>query len=492
MSIRARREQPTARHIPKEQTPVVIETSSQTTAREPNPIETLRLRLRGELIQPGDETYDAARTVYWSHVDQFPALIVRAADEIDVIAAVDYARETGTPLSVRSGGHSFAGLGLVDDGIVVDLSGLKAMRIDPVRRTARVQPGLTWGEYADQAQAYGLATTSGDVHSVGIGGLTTGGGVGWMVRKYGLTIDHLLSVDIVTAEGRLVRASADEHPDLFWAVRGGGSNFGIITSFEFRLEPAGTILGGGIFYQADDPDNAAAIIRRAADYAAQAPDELTTMVMVMHAPPLPFIPEEQVGKLSVLVAFCYVGDLAEGERVVAPLRTLGTPIAELVGPMPYPGMFDLTRDLSVPGKRLAMRALYMPSLEDGAIETIVRHSAQATAPFAMAQLRVLGGKMARIPQETTAFGHRDKPFMLAVVAEWEDPADDARQQTWTLQFFEELQPYADGVYVNFIQYEGEARVHDAYKAATYERLAAIKAQYDPTNLFRRNQNIKPA
>ena len=468
---------------------MVIELSYPQTIPGPDPIDTLRARLRGELIQPGDEKYDAARTVYWSHVDRRPALIVQAVYEIDVIAAVDYARETGTPIAARSGGHSFAGLGLVDGGIVVDLSGMKSMRIDPVRRTARVQPGLTWGEYAEQAQPYGLATTSGDVHSVGVGGLTTGGGVGWMVRKYGLTIDHLLSVDIVTASGRLVRASADEHADLFWAVRGGGGNFGIITSFEFRLEPAGTILGGGIFYEATEAES---IIRRAADYAAQAPDELTVMVMVMHLPDLPIFPPERVGEFTVLVALCYAGDLAEGERVIEPLRTLGTPIVEMIGPMPYPGMFDLTRDLTVPGKRLAMRATYLASLEDDAIETVVRHSAQATAPFAMAQLRVLGGKMARIPQETTAFGHRDKPFMLAVVAEWEDPTDDERQQAWTTRFYEELQPHAAGVYVNFIQDEGENRVRDAYKASTYERLAAVKGKYDPTNLFRQNQNIKPA
>ena len=469
---------------------MVTELTGPQTERVPDPIETLRLRLRGDLIQPGDESYAAARTVYWSHVDRHPALIVRAEDEIDVIAAVDYARETGAPIAVRSGGHSFAGFGMVDGGIVVDLSGMKSMRIDPVRRTARVQPGLTWGEYAEQAQAYGLATTSGDVHSVGVGGLTVGGGVGWMVRKYGLTVDHLLSVDIVTADGRLLRASADEHPDLFWAVRGGGSNFGIITSLEFRLELAGTILGGGVFYPATD---AATIIRAAADYAAQAPDELTTMVFVLHAPPLPFIPEDHVGELSVLVAFCYVGDLAEGERVVAPLRTLGEPIADMVMPMPYPGMFDLTRDLAVPGRRLALRSMYLETLEDEAIETIVTHSEQAATPFdTLAQLRVLGGKMARIPQESTAFGHRDKPFMLSVIAEWDDAAEDGRNQAWATRFYEALRPHADGVYVNFVQNEGEARVRDAYKPAAFERLAAVKAQYDPTNLFRQNQNIKPA
>ncbi len=449
----------------------------------------LRARLRGSLTTPGDAGYDAARAVYWSTFDRRPALVVRAADEIDVMAAVDYARETGTPLAVRSGGHGFAGHGLVDGGIVVDLSGLKALRIDPVRRTARVQPGVTWLEYAEQAQVHGLATTSGDVGSVGVGGLTVGGGVGWMVRKYGLTIDHLLSVDIVTADGNLRRASETEHPDLFWAVRGGGGNFGIITALEFRLEPAGLVLGGGIFYEAT---NAPEIIRTAANYAAQAPDELTVMVMVMRAPALPFIPAERVDELVVLVALCYAGDLAEGERVVAPLRDLGTPVAELIGPMPYPGMFALTADIAKPGHRLAVRSMYLNDVDSEVAETIAAHCEQMRAPFAMAQLRVLGGAMARVPAGSTAFGHRDKPFMLSAITEWDDPAEDERQQAWAQQFFDALRDRAAGVYVNFLQDEGEARVREAYRAGVFQRLAAVKAQYDPANLFRSNQNIKPA
>jgi FAD/FMN-containing dehydrogenase len=452
-------------------------------------ISNLRVRLRGELIQPGHEAYDAARTVHWGSVDRRPALIVRAEDEVDVIAAVEYAQATGTPISVRSGGHGFAGHGLVDGGITVDMSRMKSMRIDPVRRTARVQPGLTWEEYAAQAQAYGLATTSGDVGTVGVGGLTVGGGIGWMVRKYGLTIDHLLAIDIVTADGRLLRASADEHPDLFWAVRGGGGNFGIITSLEFKLQPAGTILGGGIFYPATD---ARRIIRAAAEYAAQAPDELTVMVFVMDAPPLPFIPAERVGERAVLVALCYVGDLAEGERVIAPLRALDEPIAEMVGPMPYPGMFDLTRDIAVPGRRLALRSTYLDSLDDEVVEAIVTHTNREVSPFTdFVQLRVLGGAMARVPAEATAFGHRDKQFMLSAIAEWDDPAEDERQHAWAAAFFEAVRPHAAGVYVNFLQDEGEARIREAYRQTTFERLAAVKAQYDPTNLFRQNQNILP-
>lgn len=467
---------------------MVAEFSGTRVLGEHSAIDRLRLRLRGELIQPDSDTYETARTLYWATYDRRPSLIVQAEDEIDVIAAVDYARETGTPLAVRSGGHGFAGHAMVEGGIVVDLSRMRSIRIDPVARTARVQPGLTWKEYGEAAQAHGLATTSGDVGSVGVGGLTVGGGVGWMVRKYGLTIDHLLSFDIVTADGRLLRASKDEHADLFWAVRGGGGNFGIITSLEFRLQPAGMVLGGGVFYSGKDAER---IIREAAAYAAQAPDELTVMVMVMNAPPAPFIPAERVGELSVLVALCYVGGHAEGERVIAPLRNLGEPIAELIGPMPYPGMFALTEDLAKPGKRLAVRSAYLNEVTDETAEAIVRHMRRSAAPFAMAQLRVLGGAMARVPASETAFGHRDKQFMLSAITEWLDPAEDEWQLYWVERFYGAFKPQAAGVYVNFLQDEGEARIRDAYKPAVHQRLAAVKASYDPANFFRRNQNIKP-
>ena len=266
-------------------------------------------RLRGALYQPGDAGFEAAGQIWNGAGQRRPALIVRCADEFDVIAAVQFAREHALPIAVKSGGHSMAGHSSVEGGIVIDLSALKSLRIDPVRRVARVQPGVTWGEYAAAAQAHGLATTSGDVATVGVGGLTLGGGIGWMVRKYGLTIDHLLAIDLVTADGRLLRASAEEHADLFWAVRGGGGNFGIATAFEFRLEPAGTILGGAVFYSAE---NAEQILREATAYAAEAPDELTVMIFVTPAPPAPFIPAGRVGELVVLIGICYAGDPAEG------------------------------------------------------------------------------------------------------------------------------------------------------------------------------------
>ena len=452
-------------------------------------VEELRTSLRGDLLVPGDEDYDSTRTIWNGAFQRRPALIVRCADEFDVIAAVRFARAQGVPLAVRSGGPSMAGHSSVEGGLVVDLTGMKALRIDPVRRVARAQPGLTWGEYAQQAQAYGLATTSGDVATVGIGGLTLGGGIGWMVRKYGLTIDHLLAVELVTADGRFLRASADEHPDLFWALRGGGGNFGIATAFEFRLEPAGTILGGAVFYSAAE---AVPVLRAAVDYAAQAPDELTVMIFLMPAPPAPFIPAERVGELSVAIGICYAGDLAEGERVVAPLRSLGTPIADIVGPMPYPGMFALADVATIKGEHHDIRSMYVRTLDDTTIETIVEHSRRGTADYPRAQIRVLGGAMARVPAGETAFAHRDKPFMFTILSSAPDAAGRERLRPWVEDFWRAMQPRGDGVYVNFLVDEGEARVREAYREATLARLAAVKRRYDPDNVFQRNQNIRPA
>jgi len=452
-------------------------------------VEELRFRFRGEVICPGDEGYESGRHVWNGSFDRRPALIVRPADEVDVINAVRFARERGLTPAVRGGGHSVAGHSTCDGGIVVDLSAMNSVRIDPERRIARVQAGATWGEYAEQAQVYGLATSSGDTASVGVGGLTLGGGIGWMVRKQGLAIDNLLSVEVVTADGRLLRASVDENPDLFWALRGGGGNFGIATSFEFRLHPAGMVLGGAVFYPADD---AAGILRAFADYAVDAPDELTAMALVVPQPPLPFLPAETVGRLVVAIAVCYTGDLVEGERVVASLRALGAPIGDVIMPMPYPAIFQLTEHVTVKGKQFAGQATYLDSLQDDVIDTIVTHSRRMTAPEALVQIRMLGGAMARVPQEATAFGYREKPFLLLIASQWEDPADADREQAWTEEFWNAIRSRGAGVYVNFVGDEGQDRVREAYKPATYERLAAVKRRYDPTNLFSLNQNIRPA
>jgi FAD/FMN-containing dehydrogenase len=451
-------------------------------------IENLKARVRGAVIVAGDTEYDSARGVWHGSFDRRPTVIVRCADEYDVIAAVHFAREHELTIAVRSGGHSFAGHGTVDGGLVIDLSAMNGIKIDPERRIARVQPGVTWGEYAEAAQAHGLATSSGEVRTVGVGGLTLGGGIGWMVRKQGLTIDNLLSVELVTGDGRRVRASKQENPDLFWALRGGGGNFGVATAFEFRLHPVGTVLGGAVAYPARDAER---IMRAAIDYAAAAPDELTVMVNLMSAPPAPFIPADWHGELVVVIGVCYVGDLAEGERVVAPLRTLGTPVADIIAPMPYPAIYAPTEEATVQGLEHELRSLFLNTASDDVIKTIVDYARRKPSPLSPVQFRVLGGAMARVPAEETAFAHRDKPFMLLIANTWMDPADSERQRAWVQEFYAAMRPYADGVYSNFLADEGEARVREAYTASTLKRLAAIKRQYDPHNNFQVNQNIKP-
>ena len=304
----------------------------------------LEERVRGRIIRPSDEEYEQARVIHNAAYQRYPRLIVQPADVGDVIAAVQFAREQGLPLAVRSGGHSVSGLSS-SDGVVVDFSGMKTITIDPERRTARVEPGATWGEVTDAAHEHGLAIPAGDTGTVGVGGLTTGGGIGWLARKHGLTIDSLLAAEIVTADGRFLRVSADEHPDLFWAVRGGGGNFGIVTAFEFQTHPVGMVVGGAIFYDAADGE---AVLRGYADYARNAPDELTTIVFMMHAPPLPFIPSEKHGTLVIALGLVYAGDLEEGQRVVQPLRELATPIVDMTGPMPYPAIYALTAEAGTP------------------------------------------------------------------------------------------------------------------------------------------------
>ncbi|MBV9355081.1 MAG: FAD-dependent oxidoreductase, partial [Chloroflexi bacterium] len=387
-------------------------------------IQDLEAHLLGQLIRPAHDDYDAARLTWNRTIDRYPALIVRAADAADVIRAVSFAAEYDVPLAVRSGGHSMAGDGSVDGGLVLDLGRMHGLSIDPARRVAWAQPGLTWGQYAERANTYGLATSAGDTASVGLGGLTLGGGIGWMVRKDGLTIDNLLSVELVTADGRLVRASEDEHPELFWALRGGGGNFGVATAFQFRLRPAGTILGGAVVYPATR-----AVLRGWADYAAQAPDELTSMAFIMPAPPAPFIPTEQVGKLVAVLGVCYVGDLEVGQQVVEPLRRLGKPIVDIRGPMPYPAVFALTEEAGRPGSH-AVRSGYLQALEDDTLEAIVEQTARMPVPGGLVQLRALGGAMARVPVEATAFAHRDKPFMATVIGSVLEPADAGRQRGW--------------------------------------------------------------
>jgi FAD/FMN-containing dehydrogenase len=442
--------------------------------------------LNGSVVLPEDEGYERARQVHQAAVDRRPSLVVRAADAADVARTVLYARDAGLELAVRSGGHSLAGHGTTDGGIVLDLGDMKGLHIDPERRLAWAQPGITAGEYTAAAAAHGLATPFGDTASVGLAGLTLGGGIGFLVRKYGLTIDALVSVDLVTADGRFVTASENEHADLFWAIRGGGGNFGVVTRFQFRLFPVDMVLGGALVLPATRD-----VLRGVAQAAASAPEELTTITMVMPAPPAPFVPEEHQGTMSVFILFVYAGDPADGERAIAPFRAVATPLGEAVMPMPYPGIYEFTKGVEQRSAAVH-RSLFLDTLDDAAVDTIFERMAAPSSPRTMAQIRVLGGAMAEVSPTATAFAHRGAPLMVIVVAGFEDPAEKPVHEAWAQAFIDELRPNAVGVYSNFLEDEGDERIREAYPGLTYQRLSYVKREYDPRNLFRLNQNIRPA
>jgi len=363
---------------------------------------------------------------------------------------------------------------------------MKGLHIDPARRLAWAQAGLRAGEYTAAAAEHGLATPFGDTGGVGIGGLTLGGGIGWLARKYGLAIDALVSVEIVTADGRIVVASATEDPDLFWAVRGGGGNFGVVTRFQFRLFPVSMILGGALFLPPTRE-----VLRGLEAIAASAPESLTTIASLMPAPPAPFIPEAVQGQLTLAVMFVYDGDPEAGQRALDPFRALATPLAEVVMPMPYVGMYEMLKaaEQRAPASH---RSLFLDTLDDDTIDEILDRMSEPSSPLAMTQIRILGGAMARVPGDATAFAHRDAKVMVVLITPFEDAAEAPIHAAWTHEYFEALRPRATGVYSNFLEAEGEDRIREAYPAATYRRLAEIKRRYDPTNLFRLNQNIAPA
>jgi FAD/FMN-containing dehydrogenase len=442
--------------------------------------------LAGTVIRPEDPAYETARLVHNAVYDKRPSLIVRAASSADVARTVIFAREHGLEIAVRGGSHSLAGHSTTEGGIVLDLGAMKGLHIDAERRLAWAQPGLTAGEYTAAAAAHGLATPFGDTGSVGIGGLTLGGGIGWLVRKYGLTIDALVSVDVVTADGRLVTASADEHSELFWAVRGGGGNFGVVTRFQFRLYPIEqTLLGAMLLPPTRE------VLQSLVPIAASAPDELTTISFLMSAPPAPFVPEALVGQPVLAIMFVYAGDPADGFAAIAPFKEVATPLAEMAAPLPYPVIYEFAKGGEERGPSV-IRSLFLDTLDDDAIDTILAFTATPSSPHAMTQIRVLGGAASRVPASETAFAHRAATVLVALITPFEDVAETATHEAWTAAYFEALRPAASGVYSNFLANEGAARVHEAYPGGTYQRLAQVKRQYDPANLFHLNQNIRPA
>lgn len=447
--------------------------------------------LRGELIRPGDEGYEEARAIWNGIHDRRPALVVRCAGVADVLRAVEFARSEELQVAVRSGSHSIPGFSTCDGGLVIDLSPMKGVQIDPDAQTARAQPGLTWAEFDHETQAFGLAVTGGLVSSTGLAGFTLGGGIGWLVRKHGLTCDNLISADVVTADGRLVHASADENAELFWGLRGGGGNFGIVTSLEYKLHPVGpTLIGGPVFYPGEQAEE---VLRFYRDWAPQLPDELSTFISLLWAPAAPFIPEEWHGKPLIAVISCYAGSLEDGERAVAPLHGLGEPVADLLGPIPYVALQGLVDALYPRGTRAYMKAGYVRELDDHAIETLVRNHQAATSPRSEIHLHHFGGAVARVPEGETAYGERNAPYILNILGMSSESEGFDRHVEWAQGLYTEIEPsLTGGAYINFLSSEGQQRVQDAYGAEKFARLQALKDEYDPTNLFHLNQNIPPS
>ena len=445
---------------------------------------------RGELIRRDHPSYDGARRVWNGAIDRHPALIARCTGVADVLAVVRFAREHDFLVAVRGGGHNVAGTAVCDDGVVIDLSPMKAMRVDPIARTARAQPGLLWGEFDHETQAFGLAAPGGIVTHTGIAGLTLGGGLGWLMRRYGLTCDNLLSADVVTADGELVRASADENTDLFWGLRGGGGNFGIVTSFEYQLHPVGPTLMAGVIL------HPAAMAREVLDFyrhfISSAPDELMSIVVLRMAPSAPFLSPEIHGQPVVIIAVCYAGTVDEGERALAPLRRFGEPLADLIQPTLYASHQSMI-DASVPhGLGYYWKSEYLRPLSDELIDTLVAHAWRVATPESYTAMFHMGGAVGREDREGSAFEDRYAAHAMTIDGVWSDPDASEPCMAWARNFWDAVRPHSTGrVYVNFLGEEGQDRVRAAYGAQKYERLRALKRKYDPTNFFRVNQNIVP-
>ena len=452
-------------------------------------IENLRDRVRGPLITDTDERYEQARKVHNAMIDRRPRVIVQCANAGDAMAAVDFARENGLDLAVRGGGHSVPGFGTCDDGVVVDLSAMRGVRVDPVRRTARAEGGATWGDFNAATYPFGLATTGGIISTTGVSGLTLGGGIGYLARGLGLSLDNLVSVDVVTADGRMLVASEQENPDLFWAVRGGGGNFGVVTSFEFRLSPVRDIYGGPMFF---DLDRAGDLLRFFREFIADAPEAFGGFPAFQIAPPLPFIPEERHGVTHALAVLCWSGPLEEGERAIRPLRDVAPVVAEHVGPMPYPALNSAFDALVPPGLQHYWKANFVGELTDEAIEAHVKHGAQVPVVNSTVHVYPINGACHRVGPEDTAFAYRDANFATVIAGMWPDPADNDANIAWVRDYYDAIAPLSEeGGYVNFMAGDDQARIRANYRQ-NYDRLAAVKREYDPGNLFHLNQNIQPA
>jgi hypothetical protein len=456
---------------------------------DPAAVHQLERSFRGQVLRPVDPTYDDHRRVWNGSISRFPALIARCAGVADVRAAVRFARQTGLPTAVRSGGHSFPGLSVCDSGIVIDLSSMTGIRVDPEARTARVQAGALLADLDRETQAFGLAAPAGVVSHTGVAGLTLGGGIGWLMRKHGLTIDQLLAVDLITADGRFVKASATENSELFWGLRGGGGNFGIVTEFEFRLNRVGpTVLAGPIYWPMESSPE---VLRFYRDWVADAPDELTTIVFHRRAPTLPAVPAEVRGKPVVIVGCCYAGPVDAGEMLVRPLKQFGSPLLDLCAPMPFLALQTML-DPSFPhGWRYYVRSCDIAELTDGVIDITAEHALRMTSPRTTFPIFHQGGAVAQVGEDETAFNGRTAGHAVNVAAITETAEGFDEECEWARGLWSALEPHQTSVYVNFLMDEGEERIRAAYGAKKYDRLKALKREYDPDNFFRLNQNIQP-
>ena len=447
------------------------------------------LALDCEVIRPGDEAYDRARRVWNGAIDRHPALVVRPESARDVAEAVHVARDEGLPLAIRGGGHNVAGHGTCDGGMVIDLRRMRAVRVDRDAGTACVQGGALWSDVDYTTQAYGLAVPGGMISTTGVGGLTLGGGIGWLSRKHGLTCDHLVSARVVTADGELLTVTAEEHPELFWALRGGGGNFGVVLSFELRLHPVGDVVGGVILQPLE---HAAAVLQGWRDAMADAPDALGSVLSFVTVPPSPDLPAELHGRRVLAVGDCFAGPPPDAQRALGPLRRLGAPLAERIAVLPY----ALRQRLQDPGAPAGLhnhwRSDHLAGIDDDVVAVLLDRASTMTSPLSQLHVYALGGAIARTPGDATAYAHRSAPFLASGAALWADPAEVPEPHVaWARGLTHVLRPHAAGTYVNFLDEEGDARVRDAYGPAEHARLAAVKRAYDPANVFRINHNIEP-
>lgn len=469
----------------------ILTTSGAETVLKETAVEAFKASLRGKLLTPDCAGYDEARAIWNAMIDRRPALIVRCVGTVDVIRAVDFAQRNKLLIAVRGGGHNIAGNAVCDGGLMIDLSPMKSVRVNPETRRAYVEPGATLSDFDHEAQAFGLATPLGINSTTGVAGLTLGGGFGWLSRKHGMSVDNLISADVVTADAKLIRVSAKKNADLFWGIRGGGGNFGIVTSFEFKLHPVGPeVFAGLIVFPFDQAET---VLRKYREFVEKIPDDLSVWAVLRQAPPLPFLPADVHGKEVVVFAIFYAGDATKGERVIEPLRSFGKPHGEHIGPQPYVAWQRAFDPLLTPGARNYWKSHNFSHLSDGALDTVIEYAGKLPSPQCELFIGLVGGQASRVVSDETAYSHRDAKFVLNVHTRWERAEEDQRCISWARDFFNAAAPHATGgVYVNFMTQEEIDRIPAAYGQEVWKRLVEVKNKWDPKNLFRMNQNIKPS